>query len=128
MLLKQNAPALNRFVSWHPEPEAVAISVFYLLWNSNYFSKFPPFSLVGRVTQDPQRQGKCSDSCTRLVNPTLVHGVATDDPRGLILFSAVTKKFGIATQTLREQSAMQRTTVNSNQGNNTPEKSLRNIS
>ena len=40
---------LDRYVSWHPELEAMAINAFSLTWNNNYFHMFPPFSLVGRV-------------------------------------------------------------------------------
>ena len=76
------------------------------------------------ISEDPQRQNKCSDSCTRLVNQILVPVVVTDNQPGPVVFSAVTKKFDIATQTLRELPAKQKTPVNSNQGNNTPEKLL----
>ena len=37
---------LDRYVSWHPEPEAMAINAFSLTWNN---TMFPPFSLVGQV-------------------------------------------------------------------------------
>ena len=40
---------LDGYVSWHPEPKAMAINAFSLTWNNNYFYMFPPFSLVGRV-------------------------------------------------------------------------------
>ena len=40
---------LDGYVSWHPEPKAMAINAFSLTWNNNYFDMFPPFSLVGRV-------------------------------------------------------------------------------
>ena len=40
---------LDRYVSFHPEPEAMAINAFPLTWNNNYFYMFSPFSLVGRV-------------------------------------------------------------------------------
>ena len=40
---------LKSYVSWHPEPEAMAVNAFSLNWNNNYFYMFPPFSLVGRV-------------------------------------------------------------------------------
>ena len=76
------------------------------------------------ISEDPQRQDKCSDSCTRLVNPILVPVVVTDDHLGPVVFSAVTKKFDTAKQTLRELPARQKTAVNSNQGNNTAEKLL----
>ena len=59
-----------------------------------------------------------------MVNPTLVPAVATDDQWGPIAFSASTKKFDIATKTLCEPLAKQKTPVNSNQNNNTIEKML----
>ena len=40
---------LGRYVSWHPEPEAIAVNALSLTWNNNCFYMFPPFSLVGRV-------------------------------------------------------------------------------
>ena len=46
---------LDRYVSWHPEPEAMAINAFSLSWNNNYFYMFPPFSLVGRVLANINR-------------------------------------------------------------------------
>ena len=76
------------------------------------------------MSDDSQRQVKCNDSCTRLVNPILVPTVATDDQPGPIAFSAITKKFDIATQTLCEPPIIQKTPVNSNQGNNNTEKNL----
>ena len=38
---------LDKYVSWHPELEAMAISAFFLNWKNNYFYMFPPFDLVG---------------------------------------------------------------------------------
>ena len=46
---------LGRYVSWHPEPEAMAINTFSLTSNNDYFYMFPPFSLVGRVLAKIQR-------------------------------------------------------------------------
>ena len=46
---------LKRYVSWHPEPEVMAVNAFYLTWNNNYFCMFPPFSLVGRVSAKVNR-------------------------------------------------------------------------
>ena len=59
-----------------------------------------------------------------MVAPILVPAVVTDDQPGSSAFSVVTKKLGIATQTLRELPIMQKTPVNSNQGNNTTGKFL----
>ena len=40
---------LKSYVSWHPEPETMAVNDFSLTWNNKFFYMFPPFSLVGRV-------------------------------------------------------------------------------
>ena len=83
---------------------------------------FPPFSLVGRVLAKIHR----NKTNAVVVVPDwstqyLVLTVATDDQPGPTAFSAVTKKFDIATQTICEPPATQKTPVNSNQGNNTIE-------
>ena len=59
-----------------------------------------------------------------MVNPILVPAFATDDQPKPTVFLAVTKKFDIATQTLRELPVIEKTPVNSNQGNNTTENFL----
>ena len=38
---------LKSYVSWHPEPEAMAVNAFSLTWNNNFF--LCSHSLVGRV-------------------------------------------------------------------------------
>ena len=40
---------LKSYVSWHPEPEAMAVNAFLLTWNHKFVYMFPPFSLVGQV-------------------------------------------------------------------------------
>ena len=46
------APRLNYqlkpYVSWRPDPEAMAIDAFSLDWREQYFYTFPPFSLINR--------------------------------------------------------------------------------
>ena len=42
---------LKPFVSWRPDPEAMAIDAFSLDWRELYFYAFPPFSLITRVLQ-----------------------------------------------------------------------------
>ena len=64
------------------------------------------WSFRSSISKDSQREDKCSDSYTRLVNTILAPTAATDDHPGHIVFSAVTKKFDIATQTLREPLAI----------------------
>ena len=59
-----------------------------------------------------------------MVNPILGHKVATDEQPGPAVYSAGTKKFDVATQTLLEAPAVEKTPVNRNQDNNTTEKNL----
>ena len=40
---------LDQFVSWHPEPGALAIDAFSISWSNQKFYAFPPFSLLTRV-------------------------------------------------------------------------------
>ena len=41
---------LKRYMSWHPEPEVMAVNTFSLTWNNNFFYMFLPFhSLVGQA-------------------------------------------------------------------------------
>ena len=42
---------LNRFVSWHPDPDAEKINAFSMPWSSEYYYLFPPFSLISRCIQ-----------------------------------------------------------------------------
>ena len=44
--LKHQIP---RYVSWHPDPNAVAVDAFSISWTSEKFYIFPPFSIIGRV-------------------------------------------------------------------------------
>ena len=40
---------IDAYVSWQPEPEAIAVDAFSICWNDSYLYMFPPFSLVGKV-------------------------------------------------------------------------------
>ena len=42
---------LDQFVSWHPEPGALAIDAFSISWSNQKFYAFPPFSLLTRVLE-----------------------------------------------------------------------------
>lgn len=42
---------IKSFVSWKPDPEAVAIDAFSVNWSEKYIYAFPPFSLMGRFVQ-----------------------------------------------------------------------------
>ena len=41
---------LKPFVSWRPDPEAMAIDAFSINWKENFYA-FPPFALINRVLQ-----------------------------------------------------------------------------
>ena len=40
---------INTYVSWHPDPHAIATDAFTLSWTHLKFYAFPPFSIIGRV-------------------------------------------------------------------------------
>ena len=41
---------IDRYISWKPDLKALAIDVFSIKWNTEFYCIFPPFSLLGRVT------------------------------------------------------------------------------
>jgi len=47
---------LQPYVSWHPDPGAVAIDAFHLSWKQYVPYMFPPFSLISRVLQKFQQE------------------------------------------------------------------------
>ena len=50
---------LKPFVSWRPDPEAMAVDAFSLDWREQHFYAFPPFPLINRVLQKmEQDQGQ----------------------------------------------------------------------
>eukprot|EP00794_Sanderia_malayensis_P010499 gene10499-11598_t len=38
---------LNRYVSWHPDPNAIVTDAFTISWTDIKFYAFPPFSIIG---------------------------------------------------------------------------------
>ena len=42
---------LTPFVSYKPDPEAIAVNAFNLSWKPYSFYAFPPFCLISRVLQ-----------------------------------------------------------------------------
>ena len=40
---------LDKYVSWSPDPEALAVDAFSISWTKSTFYMFPPFSIIGRV-------------------------------------------------------------------------------
>ena len=42
---------LDRFVSWRPDPDAVAVDAFTMDWSNTFFYAFPPFCLITRCLQ-----------------------------------------------------------------------------
>lgn len=41
----------DKFVSWHRDPNSIAIDAFTIRWSNEYFYAFPPFSMILRVLQ-----------------------------------------------------------------------------
>ena len=46
-----------KFVSWFPDPEAIAIDAFTISWTKLYFYTFPPFSLILPTLQKIRNDG-----------------------------------------------------------------------
>ena len=44
-------PQVDKFVSWHPDPDAFAIDAFSVSWAEELIYAFPCFSLIERVVQ-----------------------------------------------------------------------------
>lgn len=42
---------VDRFVSWHPDPDCIGVDAFSLSWSDELIYAFPPFSLIGRLLQ-----------------------------------------------------------------------------
>ena len=41
---------VNNYISWQPEPDAIAVDAFSVTWTKKLFYIFPPFSLIGKIT------------------------------------------------------------------------------
>ena len=39
------------YISWKPDHKALAIDAFSIKWNIEFYYIFPPFSLLGKVTE-----------------------------------------------------------------------------
>lgn len=51
---------IKNFVSWKPDPMAMAIDAFSIKWTGYFFYMFPPFSIIGRTLSKIQLDGtKC---------------------------------------------------------------------
>ena len=40
---------LDKYVSWHPDPDAIAIDAFTIKWDTSSYFIFPPFSVINKV-------------------------------------------------------------------------------
>ena len=47
---------LDNYVSWQPDPKAVAVDAFSLNWATQSFYAFPPFSLLTKIVQKVQEE------------------------------------------------------------------------
>ena len=45
------------YVSWHPDPQAVAVDAFTMPWTDHFFFAFPPFSCIARTIQKILMEG-----------------------------------------------------------------------
>ena len=45
------------FISYHPDPEALAVNAFHQAWVAYRFYAFPPFSIISQVLQKIQKEG-----------------------------------------------------------------------
>ena len=52
---------LKSYVSWRPDPDAMAVDVFTLDWSKFRAFWFPPFSLISRVLQTLDLSGRVCD-------------------------------------------------------------------
>ena len=52
---------LKSYVSWRPDPDAMAVDVFTLDWSKFRAFCFPPFSLISRVLQTLDLSGRVCD-------------------------------------------------------------------
>ena len=41
---------VDRYISWKPDPKALAIDAFSIKWTTEFYYIFPPFSLLGKGT------------------------------------------------------------------------------
>ena len=60
------------FVSWRPEPNAVATDAFNLTWNYHFSYLFPPFSLIPLCLKKIQRSSRMHFHHTSLEKQTMV--------------------------------------------------------
>ena len=47
---------VDRYISWKPDPKALAIDIFSIKWNTEFCYIFPPFSLLGKLTTKIYRE------------------------------------------------------------------------
>ena len=48
---------LDRYVSWRPDPGAIAIDALSMSWGQEYMYAFPPFSIITQVLEKLEREG-----------------------------------------------------------------------
>ena len=57
LFASRNNYQISLYVSYLPDPYAIAIDAFSVNWNSYKFYAFPPFSLINKVIQKIQSEG-----------------------------------------------------------------------
>ena len=50
---------IHRYISWKPDPKALATDAFSIKWNTEFYFVFPPFYVAkGGYSKNVQRQNK----------------------------------------------------------------------
>lgn len=61
------------FVSYHPDPEALAVNAFHQTWVGYKFYAFPPFSIISQVLQkNPEGEVRRTGTCSKMDNANMV--------------------------------------------------------
>ena len=64
---------LDNYVSWQPDPKAVAVDAFSLNWATQSFYAFPPFNLLTKIVQKgPGGSGRGDINCTMVAHTAVV--------------------------------------------------------
>ena len=91
---------LKPYVSYRPDPEAIAVNAFHISWTQYSFYAFPPFSVIMHVLRKIQEDRYWGYGNTELANPSVVdksHGYASPTAS----FTAKKQTHTISTQSSR---------------------------
>ena len=121
---------LDWYVSWHPETRGNGYQCFLSYLEQQWFLHVLPLSWRLNISDNLQRQGICSDSCTRLVNPHWHLQLLQTTSQDLSYFWLPLRNLTLPHKTSRyhllckQKKNKKQTVVNSNQSNYTTENYL----